>query len=1347
MEIPSSGNTGCFDFASDAYLHSYHISCGSSTSCFDLALDCLAKFDKFYFHWDIKNLKKKVRLLKAFFLYIKNCRRRRNREALLEHDEEDKGNIMSQSLGRSIICFRIQDVTSRMVHDLQSAYLLYNHSDESDFDILESALTRSRENIMLLLEADIKKSCTIIFFDYYSPGDPRLVMDLIVSFLETMEDPLEVHFNHKRQKLMDTIRQKLMLLRNLIGFATMRGVESMQLTDLLTHVAIVVARLISICRFDRLDEQVFNQMESEISRLIHEKINPLDPQVRETYIHVMTASKKQSRSSYALALEENEHPVLVEFVNSLLYHLMDLLESCGSFQVPVKDQMLKLHWGVRCLGFLLKQELKLGDEINDLIGVMVCDAGILIFSLSINEIKEGLPEDTDLGLFHFHKVLKCMVAEAANNYPLTSPYSSSNYPRSNELGCMDFFLENLKELARCAEADDSIVSRLDRIQMVEKDLIFLRSFLENVKEQSDQNGKLQALRSQVMEAAYKAELLIYSTLIGDQCEHSLDAIQNGQTQRVNKTSSHIPSQHTAAIHNEDLVGLEDEVQAITHWLMRGSKQLDVVSIVGMAGLGKTTLAKKVYTAPSVRSHFHVRGWCCVSQTFSTHSLLVQLLCSISSKSANEYLKMNEGNLAWKLRRVLLRTRYLLVLDDMWDVMPWNLLEKSLPDDANGSRILLTSRIQDLSSQIKPDSKPYHLRPLTDRESWTLLQKKLFDKEGFPPTLSEVGIQIAKYCRGLPLTIVLVAGILATTTQDSWEEVAESLSSTGLYVECCRMTLELSYRHLPEYLKTCLLYFSAFQEDEVINVQRLLWLWISEGFVQQTEGKSLEEVAYDCLLALINRHLVMVTKKRTTNGAKACQLHDFVHEFCVAKAKEESFLHIIHSWEDPFSLIGPSNHRACVHHTSELTIRELMLIFPNLHSLLLFGPYHHVPKKEDLGILFPKLLRVLDLGDLNFRGSFPMEVVLLVHLRYLALSGITSIPSAIANLSRLEALVVKRTSTDIVLPNTIWNIKPLSYLCITNGAIVGFIFPVRNLEVSPDLDHLEALSLAIDPSSQSLQKMLTKLPSIRRLKCKRSYGLGEATRNCDKILVFDCLNQLQSLRLTAFDGYGFKFPLNLKKLTLKWNRQPWSEISTIGKLPNLEVLKLLKESFVGEEWAMEEGEFPSLRVLELSMLDIRNWSSSSDNFSRLEKLLVDSCMYLEEVPSCLGECETLEMIEVKGCRESVAASVMQIQEEQLDMGNVVLKTQSQFPQQQSQISQKKSQMPQNRSLFPLITPDNAESERTMGFHSSADFLGRRVYFLSFTLRQWRRLKHSCLFLIWCDHSTHQGQAQACVGVVR
>ncbi|CDP15705.1 unnamed protein product [Coffea canephora] len=1258
MDVPSSSNTSCSDFALYDYLQSHHISSSTSASCFDLALDLL---DELSINETISYLEHKVRLLKTFFLYVKMCRRRRNHEALLEHDQEHKDNTVSESLRRSSICFRIQDVVIRMVHDLHSAYLLYKDSGESDHDVLASAITRSQESIIVFLETDVKKSCRIIFFDCYSRADPRLVMDLIVSLSQTLEGLV---FG----KPMDIIRHKLMLLRNLIGFVTMRGVECMQLTDLFTQVAAVAARLFSICQLDIFDEQVLDQMESEFSQLIDEKINPLDPKVRETYIDVLTASKKQSRSSCALALVENGRPVVVQFVESLHQYLMDLPGYHASFQVPVKDYILKLHQGIRYMSTLLKKEEQLDDEIKDLLGLPVCDAGILVFSLSVNEIKEGLPRETYLRLFHLHKVLKYMMAELAHNYPVTSPYSSFNYPRSNELGCMDFFLEILQELARCDKADDSIVFILDRIQMVHKGLVFLRSILENIKEQRFQNGKLQAFWSYVMEVAYKAELLIDSTLVGDKCEDSLDAIardinllkiealeiHNGQTQRVNKNSIHIPSQLAAAIHIEDLVGLDDKVKTIIDRLTRGLKHLDVVPIVGMPGLGKTTLANKVYTAFSVRSYFHVRGWCCVSQTYSKHGLFVQLLCSIHSKSPDEYLKMDENDLVQKLKQVLLRTRYLLILDDLWDVEAWNLLENSLPNDVNGSRILFTSRFQDLSLQFKPCSKPYHLCQLTDEESWALLQKKLFDKDGCPPELTEVGYQIAKFCRGLPLTVVLVAGILATIAQDSWEEVVKSLSSIVLHDEYCMKTLEVSYSHLPDYLKPCLLYFAAFQEDEVISVRRLLWLWISEGFVQQTAGKSLEEAAYNYLMGLINRSLVVATKKGAMNGAKTCQLHDLVHEFCVKKVKEESFIHIIHSWKDPFGLTGASNpHRVCVHNTRELKIWELMLIFPNLRCLLLFGNDYFEPQEEDWGILLPKLLRVLDLGVFKFGKSFPMEVVLLIHLRYLVLNGIRSIPSAIDNLSRLKILIVQKPLSVVELPDTIWNIKTLSYLR-TKDRSHGFIFPDGNLEVSPDLDHLDTLSLAIDPSSQCLQKILKKLPSIRRLKCGRSDDFKAAARNCNKILVFDCLNHLQSLRLTFFDGYGFKFPLNLKKLTLKWNSQPWSEISTIGKLPHLEVLKLLQDSFVGEEWVVKEGEFPNLRVLQLSTLDICRWTASSGNFSHLEKLVVNWCEELEEVPSCLGECPTLEMIEVKWCHESILNSVEQIRQEQMDGGNEVIK---------------------------------------------------------------------------------------------
>ena len=159
----------------------------------------------------------------------------------------------------------------------------------------------------------------------------------------------------------------------------------------------------------------------------------------------------------------------------------------------------------------------------------------------------------------------------------------------------------------------------------------------------------------------------------------------------------------------------------------------------------------------------------------------------------------------------------------------------------------------------------------------------------------------------------------------------------------------------------------------------------------------------------------------------------------------------------------------------------------------------------------------------------------------------------------------------------------------------------------------------------------------------------------RILKLDSLSRLESLQLHRFYDRKFEFPMNLKKLTLSRNKWPWSEISTIGKLPNLEVLKLEKKSFMGEKWEMQEGEFSKLRFLELSRLNLCNWTAyNSDNFSRLEKLVLYSCLRLEEVPLCLGESSTIEMIEVKTCGKSHVNSVKQIQQEQMEMGNQDLK---------------------------------------------------------------------------------------------
>ncbi|KAL3515638.1 hypothetical protein ACH5RR_022540 [Cinchona calisaya] len=860
------------------------------------------------------------------------------------------------------------------------------------------------------------------------------------------------------------------------------------------------------------------------------------------------------------------------------------------------------------------------------------------------------------------------MAEVASIYPP----SSFGFPRTNELGSIDFLLTNLKEIA-ISEAN-SIAFPPGRIHIILEDLEFLRSFLENIVEQRNQNEKLQTLWNYVMEVAYKAELVIDSIVIGEKTE-CLDTIvgdikllkieaqdidqsmrHDSEAQTLNKNSVHMSSQHSTLALTEILVGLDDEVKTIIHRRTLDSKKLDIVSIVGMAGLGKTTLANKVYNHPSILGHFHVRAWCCVSQVHSKHGLLIQILCSIASESPGRYLKKNEDDLAEQLYKHLKRNRYVIVLDDMWDIDAWSLLATSFPDDANGGRILVTTRSHDLPLQIKLDSEPHRLRHLTDEESWVLMHSRIFGQKGCPPVLNGVGMQIAKNCKGLPLTVVVVAGILASTEQDSWEEVANYLSSrTVIGTEYCMNTIELSYKYLPDYLKPCLLYFSAFQEDQVIPVRKLKLLWISEGFVQKTDQtKNVEDVADIYLMDLIHRSLVMVTRQRSLGGVKACQIHDLFHEFCVAKAKEESFLWIVpaFNWRFPFSQFYDS-HRLCIYSYMEEELNTPRLFFPHLRSLLYFVYQNWEDEYSFIFRIFRicKLLRVLDLGEIDLDGKFPREVELLVHLRYLVIQSLfESIPSAIANLSRLETLFIQFGGS-VRLPNSIWTMKKLRHLCVQDG----FILPIENLDTSPNLYHLQSLTFAIDASSQSLQKILIKLPSLRRLKCfkvesRDSSGSGSS----NGIMVLDSLSRLESLKVN-FSG-DFSFPLNLKKLTLENYKQPWSEISTIGKLPNLEVLKLLRESFLGDTWEMKEGEFPKLRFLKLARLDIVRWTAtaSCDNFPLLQKLVLYNCAKLQEVPLCLGDCPTIEMIQVSDCHKSAVTLVKEIQKQQIDMGNDGLK---------------------------------------------------------------------------------------------
>ncbi|GMP92822.1 hypothetical protein CsSME_00042904 [Camellia sinensis var. sinensis] len=263
-----------------------------------------------------------------------------------------------------------------------------------------------------------------------------------------------------------------------------------------------------------------------------------------------------------------------------------------------------------------------------------------------------------------------------------------------------------------------------------------------------------------------------------------------------------------------IVGFDSGALAIKEQLAGGNKHPDFVSIVGMLGLGKTTLAKKLYNDPYIIHHFHIRAWSYVSQVPKKRETLLDILHF--NVLTDEDKHMSNEMLGEMLYKKLKGKRYLIVIDDIWDIGVWVNLKMYLPNDKNGSRVMFTSRPMHAS----PDSHIHCLHFLTEEESWELFQRKVFQDESCPSKLIEIGKQITKKCQGLRLAIVVIAGLLVKNnkTQEWWKQVAQSVS---LYIVSDQNqyldTLGLSYNHLPCHLKPCFLYLGAFPEDQEISV--------------------------------------------------------------------------------------------------------------------------------------------------------------------------------------------------------------------------------------------------------------------------------------------------------------------------------------------------------------------------------------------------------------------------------------------------------------------------------------------------------------------------------------------------
>lgn len=715
-------------------------------------------------------------------------------------------------------------------------------------------------------------------------------------------------------------------------------------------------------------------------------------------------------------------------------------------------------------------------------------------------------------------------------------------------------------------------------------------------------------------------------------------------------------------HTEDVVvGLDEHVKEVAEQLVNRPQK--VVVIHGMGGIGKTTLARKVYNHASSKSQFEYFAWAYVSQQLQLGSVCKEILLQLIPRKDEEerklVTKLQDSQLPPKLYDVLKRTKCLVVLDDIWFIEDWNCLVHAFPlnDDCCTSKVLVTTRDSQIFSYY-PSHVVYYYEAefLNPSQSWELLEKKAnFNKDNAESRMVEVGEKMLKHCNGLPLAIVVLGGILEEKkTVEQWQNVCDNLQSNlegghGLYSGVYEV-LALSYYELSYHLKACFLVLGYFPEDFEIPAQRLYHLWIAEGIVyprQNREGGtiSLEDIAKVYLNELVHKGMVQVVSRDVVGDIEMCKLHDLMRDKCLQITKDENFLltaknHELQQQHPSGCILDDRIRRLAVY--VDDSVRELESLanstkVPRLKSLLLFCSgkisYYqsmgHIPQSLEL-------LRILDFTGIPCT-RLPSNIGTLIYLRYLSLKDtlITELPYEIGNLRSL--LILDLRSPELVLPDVLWKMKSLKQLYLRSDAFRYVIKDGKALRLDK-LSHLEIIEgLDLDRTEvKGLQELSTSL-SLRRLKATcsnkkenldpflKSSTIKSMSLTMEGSILPDhpkMLSNCHYLHQLMIGGGNFgdviMFPQNL--VTLQFRRCQFSKeiISVLEKLPQLKKLSLdvCDTSF---EWHLHISSygFPELTHLVLwRNLHVGEWTVENGGLPKLQKLEIEDCPNIRKIPDAL-----------------------------------------------------------------------------------------------------------------------------------
>ncbi|XVE80862.1 hypothetical protein DITRI_Ditri15bG0014900 [Diplodiscus trichospermus] len=700
--------------------------------------------------------------------------------------------------------------------------------------------------------------------------------------------------------------------------------------------------------------------------------------------------------------------------------------------------------------------------------------------------------------------------------------------------------------------------------------------------------------------------------------------------------------------SSQVVGREADISNIIDFLISSNTRqtFSITSIVGMGGLGKTTLAKSVCKNERTKNYFNKIIWVCVSDKFDVQRILQEMFESLTGETDRK----NRDTIIENIKKELEEKIYLLILDDVWDedIRAWEDLRSILLGiNINiRSSILVTTRSANVA--IVRDTAPenrYFLKSLEENECWDIIRIRAFQNSSISSALEGIGRDIARKCGGVPLVANVIGGTMSNKRDiDEWVSLRDSSHWGSLEKnDWILRVLRLSFDRLASpSLKQCFVYCSIFPKDLLIQKEKLIQLWMAEGFFQQTKEKTLEDIGNEYFNDLLSNSLLQDVEKDLHGCVTGCKMHDLVYDLAQSIRNSESGdtshsqLHVfagVKWWHCLFSKFNMVDFKGLrVLDFSYVGITSLSKSIGSLRHLR----YLHIPC-TCVRRLPKSITQLYHLQTLNLLGCWslrklPKGMENLVNLRHLYINHAKHVPQKIGCLTNLRTLSIfgvgrKRRC----------GIRELGCLSELGGKLViDNLQNVRNKE--------EALGA----------KMWEK--KLHTLTCKWHHE-KEGCNNDEEVL--EGLKPHSNLKRLTIEGYhgeclmpswlvsnsviaSFQL-INLVELYL-FDCKKLHNVPTLGKYPNLRFLEIrgLKNvRCIGNEFYIDNNNsgditlFPALEKFTLwEMGELKEWLDVEPTipmFPSLKELSIKNCPNLGRVP-VMSTFSSLEMLSIRDCRE-------------------------------------------------------------------------------------------------------------------